>query len=298
MTSRREFLQRTTISAAGLWLPLTEGGGSPEPWTDTAPMGAPRSFVDVRRPPDSITVQTATGDQRLRSVGGGRWEGTDAAVSIVPVPGASRVDLSSPKTAVTRVRLRWRAPMDSTRLLLGDAWERGYGDFEWRAFVPDRVMPWYFAAWDGEVTPAYGVRTGAKAFCFWHADPQGISLWADVRSGGVAVQLGERVLNVCEVVCRAGQQRETAFAAIHAFCKQMCAAPRLPAQPVYGSNDWYWAYGKNSAATVLADAQHVAELSPSGTNRPFAVIDDGWQPVRGEKKTGVGTWDHGNFPDS
>ena len=34
-------------------------------------------------------------------------------------------------------------------------------------------------------------------------------------------------------------------------------------------------------------------------NRPFAVIDDGWQPERGQAKSGVGTWDRGNekFPD-
>src|SRR5207244_5114743 len=68
---------------------------------------------------------------------------------------------------------------------------------------------------------------------------------------------------------------------------------------VYGSNDWYWVYGKNSAETVLADAGHIVELSPTSANRPFAVIDDGWQPGRGKDKVGVGTWDRGNekFPD-
>ena len=143
------------------------------------------------------------------------------------------------------------------------------------------------------------MRTGANALCFWQADPQGISLWADVRSGGVGVKLGERTLDVCDVVSRAGRGNESAFAAIHAFCTQMCASPRLPPQPVYGSNDWYWAYGKNSAATVLTDARNIVELSPRGTNRPFAVIDDGWQPGRGADKAGAGTWDRGNekFPD-
>jgi len=68
-------------------------------------------------------------------------------------------------------------------------------------------------------------------------------------------------------------------------------------QPVYGSNDWYWAYGKNSATTVLADAQHIVELSPGGANRPFAVIDDGWQPERGsgpQARAMTGQWDRGN----
>src|SRR6185503_96451 len=156
-----------------------------------------------------------------------------------------------------RLQLRWRGSLAPTRLIMGDAWERGYGDIEWRGLVPDRVMPWYFAAWDGRLTHGYGVRTGAKAFCFWQADAQGISLWIDVRSGGVGLELGERSLIACDVLCRAGRDGETAFAAIHAFCRQMCPNPRLPPKPVYGSNDWYWAYGKNSAATVIADAQHI-----------------------------------------
>ena len=287
MTSRREFLQRSAIATIGLSFPVEE-----------AP---PPGFLDLRRPPDGIRAQTATGDQRLRAVagGGGRWEADDLAVIISDIPGALRVELASPSIAVQRLQLRWRGHLERTRLLLGDAWERGYGDLEWRGFVPDRVMPWYVAAWDGHLTHLYGVRTSASAFCFWHVDPQGISLWADVRSGGVGVQLGQRVLSVCEVVCRAGRAGESAFAAIHAFCTNMCSSPRLPPQPVYGSNDWYWVYGRNSAATVLADAQHTVELAPADANRPFAVIDDGWQPDRGTDKAGVGTWDRGNekFPD-
>ncbi len=76
-------------------------------------------------------------------------------------------------------------------------------------------------------------------------------------------------------------------------------APRLPAAPVYGHNDWYYAYGNNSATSVLADAGRVVDLSPGGANRPFVVIDDGWQPERGASKNGVGEWDRGNerFPD-
>src|SRR4029077_18745075 len=121
----------------------------------------------------------------------------------------------------------------------------------------------------------------------------GISLFADVRSGGSALQLGSRALDVCEVVCRQGRGGESAFAALHAFCREMCAAARRPGQPVYGTNDWYWAYGKNSAETILNDARRIVELSPSGDNRPLAVIDDGWQPQR-EDKTLAGLWDRGN----
>jgi len=165
--------------------------------------------------------------------------------------------------------------------------------------VPDRVMPWYFATHDGTLTHSYGVRTGPKAFCFWQLDSQGVSLWADIRSGGVGVRLGERALAVCDVVSHAGHVGQSAYAAMHAFCRQMCPHPLAPAQPVYGTNDWYWAYGKNSADSVRADAKRIVELSPGGSNRPFAVIDDGWQPGRGASEAGAGAWDRGNekFPD-
>jgi alpha-galactosidase len=280
------------MAAVGLSLPVPRSALGEVP-------DAPRGFLDVRRPPDSVTVQVASGEVRLAREGNGRWSSGGTVVTTAVRGDALNVSLAAPATAIKRVHLRWRGRMTDTRLILGDAWERGYGDLEWRSWVPDRVMPWYVATHDGALTHSYGVRTGARAFCFWQVDPEGISLWADVRSGGVGVQLGDRVLDVCDVVSRAGRGSETSFAALHAFCRQMCPNPRIPSQPVYGSNDWYWAYGKNSAQTVLTDTGHIVELSPAGGNRPFAVIDDGWQPERSADKQGVGTWDHGNekFPD-
>jgi alpha-galactosidase len=256
----------------------------------------PRGFVDLRRPPDGVLVQAADGDRRLTRENGERWTDRDIVVATSPGRLLLHVGLTSPTTAIKRLHLRWRGDLSSTRLVLGDAWERGYGDLEWRGWVPDRVMPWYCATFDGSLTHAYGVRTAASSFCFWQIDPEGVSLWADVRSGGGGVQLDDRTLDVCDVVCRPGRDGESAFAALHAFCRLMCPppAPRLPRFPVYGSNDWYWAYGKNTADTVRADAAHIVELSPTEENRPFVVIDDGWQPGRGADKSGTGSWDHGN----
>ena len=286
MPTRRDFLLAATAAAAFPRLPGLQSA-------------AARSTLDIHRAPDSVVVQSSGPDRHLRRTTGGRWEEADIIVTLSPVDGATRVQLTAPSAPVRRVRLRWNGRLDEVRLVLGDAWERGYGDLEWRGFVPDRVMPWYVATSDGRITHAYGVRTGANGLCFWQVDPQGIALLADVRSGGAGVELGQRVLDVCDIVTRTGRSNESAFSAIHAFCGQMCRAPRLPKEPVYGSNDWYWAYGKNSAATILSDTDHIVELSPSGANRPFVVIDDGWQPDRGQTKAGVGFWDRGNekFPD-
>src|SRR3954464_4743412 len=287
MPSRRDFIESALYGAAGLVLVRH---------ADSTP---PRGFLDLRRPPDLAVIQGETGELRLDSSSSGHWAKSDVVVTTLPEGAALRVALSAPTTAVKRLHLRWRGSLAETRLLFGDAWERGYGDLEWRGWAPGWIMPWYAATTDGSRTHAYGVRTGARAFCFWQIDPQGVSLWADVRSGSAALKLGERTLDVCDVVCRPGRTGESAFAALHAFCARMCPNPRLPSSPVYGHNDWYWVYGKNSAETVMTDARHIVELSPTGGNRPFAVIDDGWQPVRGQDKAGVGTWDRGNekFPD-
>ena len=291
MTNRRTFVQRSAAAMIAAALPLP---------TFVRERRAGARFVNLLRAPDQLVVETASGVERLRATAGGdRWEGAAAAVRLRHVAGATRVELSAPSAGVSRIGLRWNARLDSTRLILGDAWERGYGDLEWRGFAPDRVLPWYVLAFDGVRTDAYGVRTGANAFCFWQVDPAGITCWADVRSGGVPVQLGARVLDVCEIVSRAGAEGESPFAALREFCREMCADPPLPALPVYGSNDWYYAYGNNSAATMRADAGHIVELSPTGGNRPYVVIDDGWQPGRGSSTQGAGHWDRGNekFPD-
>ena len=131
MTSRREFLEHGAAAALGLSLPIGVA------IKRTAP--PPPSFLDLRHAPDLVVAQTDTGETRLLSVTAGRWESGDIIVRLLDQPGATRVQLSSPTTSVKRIHLRWRGNIDATRLILGDAWERGYGDLEWRAFVPDRA---------------------------------------------------------------------------------------------------------------------------------------------------------------
>lgn len=261
---------------------------------------AANGFLDIVREPDAVLAQGAKDTWTLRRSAAGAWTSDDGITAqTVPAADELRITLASPRQPLNRIYVRWRADLSAIRLTTGDAWERAYGDLQWHTWMPDAAMPWYFATQTDSGTHGYGVRTGANALCYWQVDPEGISLCADVRSGGVPLQLGDRTLDICDVVCRQGHARESAFAAEHAFCRQMSPGPRLPAQPVYGSNDWYWAYGNNSADSVRADAQHILELSPAGANRPFVVIDDGWQPGRGSDKAGAGAWDRGNekFPD-
>jgi alpha-galactosidase len=196
------------------------------------------TYFDILRPPDLVSVQTGDGPINLQPQGD-RWSAADVAVAVQQMSGRLVVDVTAERTPLERVRLRWRASIPAGLRFLGDAWERGYGDLEWRGLVAERAMPWYFLAHDGRATHGCGVRVQGGAFCSWTVDGAGISLWLDVRNGGAGVELAGRTLRAAEVVVRPGQEGETPFAAARAFCRLLCDTPRVPVQPVYGANDWY-----------------------------------------------------------
>lgn len=255
---------------------------------------AAAGYVDVLRPPDFVTAFLESETVALTREGG-RWTGKGVAVEAAPRGGAVPVRVEAESAPLMRVRLRWKARVPERWRILNDQWERSYGDLEWRGMNGDRVLPWMFLAYDGAATHGYGVETGAASFAFWQADPDGVSLWLDVRNGGGAVKLGARVLEAATVRARRGAAGESAFAAARKFCGILCARSRLAEQPVYGGNNWYYAYGRNcSAADIERDSDLMAELAPAAKNRPFMVIDDGWSPVNT-----AGPWDRGNvrFPD-
>jgi alpha-galactosidase len=276
--SRRDLL-KTAASAALVTSPVGSIASVMEP------VG---SFVTLLREPDLVRAFDGKNEEIRLDRSGNRWAGGGAEIEVT-VQG-DHVALTMRGTGVSRIQLRWRGDLRAVKRYLGDHWERSYADLEWRGEAPNRPMPWYFMAHDGKATHGYGVRTGAGALCFWMADSEGISLWADVRSGGVPVELGGRTLNVAEIVCRQGKGGENAFASTRAFCLQMCANPRLPDKPVYGTNDWNYAYGNSSAELIASVSGLISELSPDADNRPYSVIDEGWQMGPYEGRFGYGPW--------
>jgi len=257
---------------------------------------AVNGYVGILRAPDSVLVKAESGDiQAVKN--GGEFTGGGAIVKTAAGLKGLEITLDAPETAVKYVGLRWNSKAPDCWKYLGDAWERAYGDLEWKPLDARREMPWYFLCSNTNQTHAYGVMTGPGAMCSWRVDSQGVVLTLDVRNGGNGVRLGKRQLEVCTVVSRKGKSGETAFDAARAFCQQMCPSPRLPKEPVYGFLDWYCDYGKNSAESVRWYADYIVRLSPKGGNRPFMVIDDGWQPGAASNGGG-GPWDCGNknFP--
>jgi alpha-galactosidase len=277
--SRRQLLEGAAILAGG------------------AAQARPRSaasYVDTLRPPDLIDA-FLEGETVALAREGHRWTAPGIVVQADPEGSEIPVRVEAPQAPLLRIRLRWRARVPRTWRVLNDQWERSYGDLEWRGMVEGRILPWYFLAFDGRGTHGYGVATGASSMCFWQVDPEGISLWLDVRNGGSAVHLGPRILPAAVIRSRPGRNGESAFQAARSFCRLLCRNPRLPGAPVYGGNNWYYTYGENcSAAALIRDAEFVAGASPSGGNRPFMVMDEGWGTARY-----AGPWEHPNdrFPD-
>jgi alpha-galactosidase len=185
---------------------------------------------------------------------------------------------------VQRIHLRWKTRFPAEVLALGDAWERSYGDLEWRPLQAERAMPWYTMLHAQEQTAGAGVTTGAASFAFWQVDPCGISLWLDIRNGGNGVQLGNRKLQMATIVTHIGPSGESAFTATQRLCHAMTEGTKIPGKRgvtsvdvIYGSNDWYYAYGNNTQDGILRDADLVRSLAPATGNKPFTVIDDGYQ---------------------
>jgi len=261
--SRREWIVGAASAASLAALPAEAQGVS----------ASSLPFVELREAPSSVTVFEGLEKPRTLTRSGSEWKSGDVVVRL----DGGAVSLASPSMPVTHVRLRWSVKHPEDVVVLGDAWERSYGDLGWRNVVPERVLPWYCAIHRDATTHCYGVMTGATSLAMWQMDTAGITLWLDVRNGGSGVVLGQRQLKAAVLVGRRGVRGEAVQAVLTSFCKTMCPRPRLPKTVVYGSNDWYYAYGKNTAEGILRDAELVAAVAPSSGPKPFAIVDDGWQ---------------------
>lgn len=61
------------------------------------------------------------------------------------------------------------------------------------------------------------------------------------------------------------------------FASRMCVQPILPKTPVFGVNNWYWAYGNISQESVLRETEYLCQMTEGTIHRPYMIIDDGWQ---------------------
>lgn len=199
------------------------------------------------------------------------------------------IELTADQTPVKYISLRWNFTSFEKRneivKVYGDAWERAYGDLEWRGIVPDRMMPWVCAVsngsdqnrdFTGRRTECFGVKTQPCAMCMWQYDTNGLTLWLDVRCGGRGVILQKRTLEVCDVLF--GDYSDiSAFDALKTYYKRLCDNPLTVDHKVYGTNNWYYAYGETSHDEILEDTRLLMKCCAELENKPYIVLDDGWQ---------------------
>jgi len=226
--------------------------------------------------PDEVAVQTDNKLLTLARNGGDTFSFAGIDITFMPQKGAVRVIVQSSFMAVKNVRLLWKHAIRANTKSLGDSWERIYGDAGWINLTSAVKNPWYVITHDDEQTAGFGVRTGCNAICSWTLLSDGIELVLDTSSGGVGVVIGNRALNAADIVVCESLSGESPFATAQRFCATMCEKPILPKQPVYGINDWYYAYGNNSAELIKKLTGTMVELASDTNNRPFSVIDAGW----------------------
>ncbi|MBO7762791.1 MAG: hypothetical protein J6T24_08335 [Clostridia bacterium] len=257
------------------------------------------SYIDLLREPDLVLFQYE--DSCVR------WEEPDsreeqtAKLEYTVKEGEAIITLYPSARPYSRVKLRFRGDLSDARLVMGDTFERYCGgamwDAKWTAPLAERPLPWYFHLHDGEALHSFGVKTGPNVFCTFNCDEGGITLWLDVRSGGRAARLAEP-LEACRVVCRRGTPGEHPFFAAQAFCRMMCEKPNLAKEPIFGVNNWYWAYGQIDFETVMRETAYLAEMTVDAVCRPHMIIDDGWQVAHRAGYNG-GPWNATNdgFPE-
>ena len=213
------------------------------------------------------------------------------ADSVVRVSSASGRAVSATVTFDLPVAADWKV-----LARLGEGIKANFG---WHPVGAGLTVPWYVLLHDGTKTYGLGVKVQPRAMCAWRVSPGKVELLLDLRAGGQPLDLGARTLEACEVVRCESAPSESAYATGRRLCALMCPRPRLPKEPLFGFNDWYAAYGQNTATNFLADAAFVVSLCKGLSVRPYVVMDDGWQKFSppeikwqtGRFESGYGPWE-------
>ncbi|WP_158993708.1 alpha-galactosidase [Mucilaginibacter sp. L196] len=234
--------------------------------------------------PQKVFVKLDDGIQELQSSDKQTWTYKDITVKLHYNHADLGASVHSPTMALHNVQLQWTYAVPSSSIVLGDHWERTYGDVHFQPALFSRKLPWYFVLHNGAATTCFGVKTGCNTICYWQVGDDKMQLTLDTTNGGSGVKLGDRVLHAADIIATKNKSDENTFATARRFCGMMCPNPRLPKQPVYGINDWYFAYGNSSYDLIIQHTTLLADLATDTNNKPFSVVDDGWSAYTNKEK--------------
>jgi hypothetical protein len=119
----------------GSSLPVAAGGGK-----TSSPLAA------LPKLPNCVLIEHKDNQLKTTERQGSRFSSDRAVVTLADSAASQEVRVACPNGPLSRVVLRWEMTFPSDTIYLGDHWERGYGDLQWRFLQPDRILPWYFAA--------------------------------------------------------------------------------------------------------------------------------------------------------
>ena len=205
---------------------------------------------------------------------------TDALAETALTEKGLELYISATKDRPKFIELHWDVESMANTFVLGDAWERSYGNLEFlKLSENDRYMPWYFIATDKTRSFCFGVKTGCNSFVSFRYDSKGITAIVDCRNGGSGVHLDGRKVHLATFVYEKYESGDI-LACLKDYCRKLCENPVLPKEKIYGGNNWYYAYGKSDYNQIISDAKLQVELAKGIDNKPFQVIDDCWQPKK------------------
>lgn len=226
--------------------------------------------------PDEVSAIADENFVKLTAIGKERWRYRDIVLYLDNTSTGITVSLEAPGIRLSSVTLTWKILGKRSLSILNDQWERTYGDISWHKPLNSEILPWYFMELNENIINGIGVKTGANTFCFWQIAPDKVTLTMDTRSGGKGVQLAHRKLKAAEIVTVNTGADESPFQTAGRFAKIMCEKARMPRNPVYGINDWYFSYGNNSEKLIAEHTELMSPMADGLSNRPFSVIDAGW----------------------
>lgn len=199
------------------------------------------------------------------------------------------------------LKLRFNGDLSNVDRVYGDQWERAglKAYLEWRSVMASRVLPWFCYVMAGDEMSCYGVKTGADCFAFFQVDTGGITLFLNLCNGNSGTEITEPLF-ACEVVELHAERGADVYKTAATFAKMTCDNPVLPKTPIFGVNNWYWAYGDISYESVLKETDYLMQMTSGCKNAPYMIIDDGWQKNRipGAGNYIGGEWEpNGKFGD-
>ena len=143
------------------------------------------SFINLLKEPDSVLFQYE--DSCIRFEEPDSREERNSKLEYRVRNCEAEIVVYPSEKPIKRIKLRWRGDMSDVILVLGDAFDvncsssYGFDMFAcWHGVIPERKMPWYFHAYDGEKLNCFGVKTGPDAVCYFQCD----AVQSDPSRGG------------------------------------------------------------------------------------------------------------------